>query len=121
MKVLLDTSVWVDHLRKPNVIVIDLLRTHRVLIHEIVIGDLASGNLPDRKRFLADLALLDRCHPLEFRECLRFIEIKRLSGKGVGWNDIQLLGAALVNQALLWTYDKRFAAVVKVSKANFEP
>jgi predicted nucleic acid-binding protein len=112
MAVLVDTSVWIDHLRKANTPLVDLLRDNQVLIHSAVIGELACGNLPNRKELIASLLLLPRATEASFEETLRLIESSQLSGEGLGWVDVQLLAAAALSNARLLTRDKRLARFV---------
>ncbi len=109
MAVLVDSSVWIDHFRKPSIQLIELLRHNQVLIHSAVVGELACGNLPNRKQFLADLLLLPAAKEASFAETLRLIESSRLSGKGLVWVDLQLLASAALSGADLLTLDKRLA------------
>lgn len=109
MAVLVDTSVWIDHLRKADAALIELLRENQVLIHSAVIGELACGSLRNRKQFIDNLLILPRATEASFEETLRLIESRRLSGKGLGWVDVQLLASAALSNALLLTQDKRLA------------
>lgn len=105
--VLADTSVWIDHFRKSDSRLVGALTRHEVLIHPIVIGELATGNLKNREQTLADLRALPRVDEAAFEECLHFLGSRKLHGKGLGWNDIQLLAAAMLEGLALWSADKR--------------
>jgi predicted nucleic acid-binding protein len=111
--VLVDTSVWVDHFRRGVPELVDALSRNAVLIHPIVIGELAAGNLGHRARVLEDLRRLPLADEASFDECLHFIEAHRLHGRGLGWNDIQLLASARLSRARLWTIDKRLREVAE--------
>jgi len=107
--VLTDTSVWVDHLRIGNNKVEFLLEHGLVLIHPFVTGELACGNLKNRKQFLADLTLLPSAMLATHDEVLYLIEQQKLWGKGLGWADIHLLASARLSGCKLWTLDLRLA------------
>jgi predicted nucleic acid-binding protein len=104
---LVDTSVWIDHFRRPVPSLAKALSRQMVLTHSVVIGELATGNLRNRPRTLADLRSLPRTRETRFEECLHFIETHRLFGKGLGWDDVQLLASAMLDSVPLWSTDKR--------------
>jgi predicted nucleic acid-binding protein len=113
MTVLVDTSVWVDHFRRPNAVLAELMVLDEVLTHPLVVGELACGTPPEpRLRTLGDMALLlpaDQAAPAEVRD---FIERKALFGLGCGLIDLTLLASTLVtSSAQLWTLDKRLASL----------
>ena len=113
MTVLVDTSVWVDHFRRPNAVLAELMGLDEVLTHPLVVGELACGTPPEpRLRTLSDMALLlpaDQAAPGEVRD---FIEREALFGLGCGWIDLTLLASTLVtSSAQLWTLDKRLASL----------
>lgn len=108
--VLVDTSVWVDHFRRRNDALIQLLAQDRVLVHPFVIGEIACGTPPARARTLADLDQLQPSQQASAREVLAFVERERLFGLGCGWVDMVLLASALMTPgAALWTLDGRLA------------
>ena len=107
MSVLVDTSVWVDHLRKGDSHLVQLLEKGRVLCHPFVIGELACGNLKNREEILNALKQLACAPIIEFDEYMQFIDQNRLHGIGIGFVDIHLLASALLAGATLWTADKR--------------
>lgn len=78
-------------------------------MHPVVLGELASGNLSDRARILAALSSLPRAKMGTLEECLSFIESHALHGRGIGWNDIQLLVAARLSNNPLWSLDNRLS------------
>ena len=123
MTVLVDTSVWVDHFRRPNAALAELMVLDQVLTHPLVLGELACGTPPDpRLRTLGDLALLlpaDQAAPAEVRD---FIEREALFGLGCGWIDLTLLASTLVtSSAQLWTLDKRLASLATRFGVCFAP
>jgi len=111
MMVLVDTSVWVSHLRDGNTELAALLNNGMVLCHPLVIGELACGNLKDRAVILSFLQLLPLGIEAEHEEVLSFIENNRIMGKGIGYTDTQLVASALLTGAPIWTLDKKLAQV----------
>jgi predicted nucleic acid-binding protein len=103
--ILVDTSVWVQHFRKGVPTFASLLAAGEVSIHIIVLGELATGNLSRRPQTLDMLGRLPMARPSTGEECLAFLESHRLWGKGLGWNDVQLLAAARLSQIPLWSLD----------------
>ena len=111
--VLVDTSVWVAHLRESSTRLADLLEEDRVLIHDFVVGELACGNLKNRLEIISLMQALPKAPVLEHNEVLDFIERRNLMGQGLGWVDVHLLGAALLTDAPLWTLDRRLKAAAE--------
>jgi predicted nucleic acid-binding protein len=107
--VLVDTSVWISHLRKGNPELADLLNSGKVLCHPFILGELACGNLKDRPVILSYLELLPMGIVAEHEEVLCFIENNRLMGKGLGYVDVHLLASAALTGILVWTLDKKLA------------
>lgn len=106
--ILVDTSVWVDHLRRGDNALVRRLTGHQVLMHPFVLGELACGNLQRRAEVLGYLARLPHAAVAKDEEVLDFIERHRLMGQGLGYVDVHLLAAvALSAPAALWTRDKR--------------
>ena len=106
--ILLDTSVWIDHLRRGDARVASVLETGLVLSHPFVIGELACGQLKSRAEILGLLAALPQARVAQEQEVLFFIERHGLMGRGIGYIDAHLLTAtALTEGARLWTRDKR--------------
>lgn len=123
MTVLVDTSVWVDHFRRPNAVLAELLALDQVLTHPLVVGELACGTPPEpRLRALSDMALLlpsDQAAPDEVRD---FIEREALFGLGCGLIDLTLLASTLLTpSAQLWTLDKRLASLAARFGVGFAP
>ena len=109
---LADTSVWVNHLRANDPLLQALLEENQVLMHPMVIGELACGNLRDREQVLSLLKALPQISVADDEEMLFFIERHRLMGRGIGYVDAHLLAAAaLFESARLWTVDRRLRSV----------
>ena len=106
--ILVDTSVWIDHLRATDEVLVALLSEGCVLTHPMVVGELALGNLHNRKEVLGLLGGLPKAPAATDEEVLLFIEQRRLMGRGIGYVDAHLLAAAtLAESGLLWTTDRR--------------
>ena len=105
--VLVDTSVWVSHLREGNTTVEKLLNEGDVVCHPFIVGELACGNLKKRAEILSLLQALPTSIQAEHDEVMKFIENNRLMGKGLGYVDVHLLAAASLTGAPIWTFDKR--------------
>ncbi len=109
--ILVDTSVWIDHLRHGDVELTRLLNTGQVLTHRFVIGELALGSLQNRNIVLSTLQNLPQVTVASDEEVLHFIENHALFGTGIGYIDAHLLAAVRLSPgALLWTRDKRLLA-----------
>jgi predicted nucleic acid-binding protein len=110
--ILVDTSVWVDHLRAGNKALADLLNTGMVLTHPFIIGELALGNLRRREVVLSALSDLPQASIATDVEALQFINNDALFGHGAGYVDIHLLAAVrLTAGSTLWTSDKRLHGI----------
>jgi len=103
---LVDTSVWVDHLSRGDPHLQELLHNGEVLVHPFVIGELACGNLRQRRKVLGLLDALPTAIVATHEEVLAFLDSHRLYGKGLGYVDIHLLASARLSHAKLWTRDK---------------
>jgi predicted nucleic acid-binding protein len=110
--ILVDTSVWIDHLRTGDAQLSERLNDGRVLIHPFVLGELACGNLGNRETVLSLLENLPTAPLASDDEVLFFIESNKLMGKGIGYIDVHILASvSLTNAGRLWTRDKRLHAV----------
>ena len=110
--ILVDTSVWINHLRSANTALAESLEGGRVAMHPIVLGELACGNLRNRNEVLELLMSLPAVPVATEAEALEFIERRTLMGRGIGYVDVHLLAsAALAGTARLWTRDRRLALV----------
>lgn len=105
--ILVDTSVWVEHFRSGTVGLEELLHHGRVACHPFIIGELACGNLKNRKEILSLLKDLPMVDQAEDDEVLQFIEARKLMGKGLGYIDIHLLISSILAGMPLWTLDQR--------------
>ena len=110
--VLVDTSVWVDFLRSGDPNLASLLNWNRVVIHPMIIGELACGNLKNRQSLLKLLNSLHTLTQATHEEVLYFIEHHHLMGRGIGYIDAHLLAStALATDVRLWTRDLRLSGL----------
>ncbi|MFT4256559.1 MAG: PIN domain-containing protein [Pseudoxanthomonas sp.] len=109
--ILVDSSIWIDHLRRRDEQLSALLEAGQVMTHAFVVGELALGNIAGRTRFLQLLDDLPQAQPATDAEVRAFIENHALAGRGIGYADTHLLAAARLNAAPLWTRDKRLAVM----------
>ena len=113
--VLVDTSVWIEHLRQGNQRLIDLLTAGQVVCHPFVIGEVACGSLHNRAVVLRLLAALPAAPMATHEEVLWLLESERLYSRGLGWVDVHLLASARLMACTLWTLDKTLAVVAAAS------
>ena len=110
--ILVDTSIWIDHLRARDEQLAVLLEAGTVLAHPFVTGELALGNLVNRHAVIGALQELPQANVATNTEVLRFIGARNLFGAGIGYTDAHLLTAVLLTPgSTLWTRDKRLRAV----------
>jgi len=106
--ILVDTSVWIDHLRHNDPVLSELLQGRQILAHPFVVGELALGSLRQREAVLSALRDLPQSLVASDSEAQTFIERHKLYGLGIGYVDVHLLAATFLNRdARLWTRDKR--------------
>lgn len=112
--ILADTSVWIDHLRRPERQLSAVLAANVALVHPFVIGELACGALPKHATLLAELSALPQAPVVAHAEVLGLVERYSLGGRGIGWIDVHLLASALLaGHSQLWTRDRRLQAVAE--------
>lgn len=119
--ILVDSSVWVDHLRQGDQRLVTLLEASQVLTHPFVVGELALGSLKNREAILGSLKGLPRAATATDEEVQQFIESNALFGLGIGYIDAHLLAAVRLNAgSRLWTRDKRLGAIADRMGLNGE-
>lgn len=112
--ILADTSIWIDHLRRNEPLLEQMLQARRILIHPFVVGELTMGNMPARNVFLGELRKLPQAVTASHNETLLFIDQQKLFGMGMGYVDAHLLAAVrLTPGASLWTRDKSLYAAAE--------
>lgn len=118
--VLVDTSVWVSHLREGNASLAKLLNDGYVTCHLFIIGEIACGNLKNRSEILSLLQALPMTIQAEHEEVLQFIENNQLMGKGLGYIDIHLITSAILAGISIWTLDKKLNKVSESLGLSFD-
>ena len=118
--VIVDTSIWVTHLRQGNRQLEKLLMDAEVMCHPFIIGELACGNLKNRNEIISLLQSLPMAPTIEFDEFLFFIDRNHLMGKGVGLVDVHLLASAQLSGVPLWTADKRLKSAADQLALTFK-
>jgi predicted nucleic acid-binding protein len=109
VRVLVDTNVWIDFLRMPLPELRLLIKRQRVITHSCVIGEIMVGGLRNRDVVREFFLSLPRAREADLPSVLGMVESRHLHGRGLQWNDMQLLAAAKLSKAPLWTRDKRLA------------
>jgi predicted nucleic acid-binding protein len=112
--VIADTSIWIDHFRRSNLELRDLLNQGLIMTHPLVIGELACGTLMNRSEIMNLLHRLPTAIEATHSEVLRFIENHHIMGKGLGYIDLSLLASSALMGLPIWTYDK---ALVNIADA----
>ena len=118
--VLVDTSIWVAHLRQSSRQLEKLLMDAEVMCHPFILGELACGNLKNRNEIIPLLQALPVAPTIEFDEFLFFIDRNQLMGKGVGFVDVHLLASAQLAGVPLWTADKRLKSATDQLALTFK-
>ena len=112
--ILVDTSIWIDHIRRPDLLLSRGLAENKVLIHPFVLGELALGQFARREAIIDDLSSLPTAQVATNEEVLGLVERAHLHGSGVGYVDAHLLTSALLTDTTqLWTRDRRLAAAAE--------
>lgn len=120
--ILVDTSIWIDHLKAGNATLATLLDRGLVLAHPWVIGELALGNLSRRGEVVGLLTSLPQTTVATTDEVLMLVERQKLHGNGIGYVDAQLLAATqLTPEAQLWTKDRRLAGAASRMGCAVDP
>ena len=110
--ILVDTSVWIEHLRTGKSGLESSLVEGEVLTHPLVLGELACGNIANRHVVLDLLLDLPLAQEASHQEAMALIDKQRLMGRGIGFIEVQLLAATLITPlAKLWTFDRRLAKI----------
>ncbi len=111
--ILVDTSVWVDHLRRRNATLATRLEAGEVVCHPFVVGELSLGSLKKRDQVLGLLSELPMAPVVPHDDVLSLVERRRLAGQGIGWVDVHLIASALLGRLDLWTLDRRLAVLAR--------
>jgi len=112
--ILVDTSVWIDHLRKPEPVLQSLLQNNQIATHSFVRLELALGSIANRETILAALAKLPQAPVADTDELFRLVDNRKLERRGIGITDLNLLASALLDRTLsIWTRDRRLGDVAE--------
>lgn len=112
--ILVDTSVWIDHLRKPEAKLQELLQTDEVVTHPFVRLELVLGSIANREKVLSDLALLPHVSVATTNELFSLLELRKLYSRGIGITDLHLIASALFDRSLsIWTRDRRLGEIAE--------
>jgi predicted nucleic acid-binding protein len=110
--ILVDTSVWIDHLRNPDVKLQELLQNDEVVSHPFVRLELALGSIATREKVLTDLALLPQAPIGATDELFSLVELRSLYRRGIGITDLHLVCSALFDRSIsIWTRDRRLGEI----------
>ena len=118
--VLVDTSIWVNHLRKGDRHLESLLLDSEVACHPFIIGELACGNIRNRSEILSLLKTLPSTSTVDMTEYLFFVEQNHLFGMGIGFVDVHLLASAKLSGIPLWTADKKLKEAALHLKVSYK-
>ena len=119
--ILVDTSVWINHFRFCSPLLVKLLDQQRVLLHPFILGEIACGNLTQRKEIISLLHVLPTVQTADHDDILYFIDQHNLMGRGVGLVDVHLLASCMIERCPIWTADKRLKAVAQELETAFDP
>ncbi len=117
---LVDTSVWVRHLREGDKELTLLLENGLVACHPFIIGEIACGGMKNRQTIISLLNDLPSTCLLEHDEVMEFIERRNIMNKGIGYVDVHILGSALVSDTPLWTLDKSLRKIAGALSAEYK-
>jgi len=117
--VLVDTSVWVSHLRDGDSLLENLLNLGMVVCHPFVVGELAFGNLKKRSEILTLLNALPFAKMATHEEVMEFIDLRQLMGKGLGYVDVHLLSSAMLSETPILTYDQKLHGIAAKLNINY--
>jgi predicted nucleic acid-binding protein len=120
--ILIDTSVWIDHLHQTEPDLVELLERNDVATHPMVLGELALGSIADRTQFLGLISSLPTAAEATHAEVMDFVDARRLYGRGLSLIDAHLLASAILGDtSLLWTRDQRLARAASDLRVAWMP
>jgi len=119
--VLVDTSVWVRHFREGDPDLKRLLNDGQVMCHPYIVGELACGNMKNRREVLSLIQLLPLATLAQHEEVLCFIESNHLMGKGLGYIDVHLSASALLTGVPVWSHNKRLNGANEMLGIRYDP
>ena len=118
--ILVDTSVWIKHLRESETNLVRLLEQGLVACHPFIIGEIACGGIKNRQEILDLLNDLPSADIVDHQDIMEFIEYRKIMNKGLGYIDVHLLGSALVSETPLWTLDKALRKIANQLSIGYE-
>ena len=110
---LVDTTIWIDHLRRGDTSLAAMLEQEQVCVHPFVIGEVACGHLTDRPDVLGSMQALPMLPIVRHADVMDFVDRHRLMGRGLGWVDMHLLASVSTSGEQLMTRDKRLRAAAE--------
>ena len=120
--ILVDTSIWIEHVRRADKHLGALLGAGELLVHPFILGELALGQFRSRETLLRDLRDMPQAAVASHDEVLHLIEERRLVGAGIGYVDVHLLAAArLMGHTAVWTHDNRLRMVAEKLRLSHWP
>lgn len=117
--IIVDTSVWIEHVKVGVPHLSELLLRRVVLFHDFIELELRCGVYPDRDMFFAELSKMPRVEAMSIKDIVEFIERNRLYGQGCGGVDLALLAVAALKSVKLWTRDKRLSVLAEAMGVNY--
>jgi predicted nucleic acid-binding protein len=117
--VLVDTSVWIQHLRKGHPLLKKLLEDGEVLTCPFVIGEIAMGSIGNRAEILALLRTLPQCRQASHDEVMHFVETNGLAGTGIGYIDAHLLASGRLFGVPIFTLDGNLKSAARRLAMNY--
>lgn len=121
MRLLVDTSVWIDHFHRENADLQAALLAGMVWTHSVVIGELAAGRLSRREETVQLLGKLPRADEVDLEEGLHLLARHALAGQGLSWSDVQQLAAARIDHCLIWTRDRALHTAAMKLRLDWRP
>jgi predicted nucleic acid-binding protein len=118
--ILVDTSVWIKHLKEGDKNLVPLLEQGLVTCHPFIIGELACGGIKNRHDIISLLNDLPSTDILDHYDIMEFIEYRKIMNKGIGYVDVHLLASALVSETPLWTFDKALKKVANQLSIEYD-
>jgi predicted nucleic acid-binding protein len=118
--VLIDTSIWIDHFNRTDKTLQNLLNNYEAVIHPYILGELACGNIKNRKEILSLLNDLPSINKISDEEYYLFIDKNRLYGIGLGFVDIHLLASSMLSRCLIYTRDNNLFLTAESLRIAFK-
>jgi predicted nucleic acid-binding protein len=120
--ILADSSIWIDHFRSPIGELVSVIRAGHLLVHRMLVGELALGWVPDRTSLLSSLQAMPKLAEVSDDALLTFIDRHKLISVGIGLVDVHFLASVQASPgSKLWTRDKRLLAQAQRLGLAHEP